>query len=65
MATTAKQSVEAARRAQLVADAQHSLKMEGIEIPEDARRDSREYIEGMITTDQMLDRARRRVAREP
>jgi hypothetical protein len=47
-------------RSRVAAEAAHTLAMEGMEVPTVAREDARRYVEGQLTPDEMVHRARAR-----
>ncbi|GAA1753698.1 hypothetical protein [Aeromicrobium alkaliterrae] len=47
-------------RSRLVAEAEHSGKMEGLTVTTTTKADAAKYVAGEFTTDELIDRARRR-----
>ncbi|WP_159624793.1 hypothetical protein [Actinomyces sp. zg296] len=58
--TTATIATTAAERYLRVAEAIHSVEMEGLTVTESGRQDAREYIAGRIDSDELVARARAR-----
>ncbi|WP_231928187.1 antitoxin VbhA family protein [Devriesea agamarum] len=58
MATEQRLSTTASERARHVAEAIHSIEMEGLSVSAAARQDDAEYIAGRIDSDELVARAR-------
>lgn len=50
----------ATTRARVVDEAEHSGKMEGLTVTEATKSDAARYVAGDFTTDELIERARRR-----
>lgn len=50
----------AEQRAEWVNEAAHSMKLEGLEVSDDFHAESKEYVAGKITSDDLVKKARAR-----